>query len=140
MPDSSYLFRNFLHDAGEYAQAESYWADLWDAVARETGQAGEWKHPWLQTQFGDGTPFRDGNPIFSAVSIPRGLGVRVIQYEPESEEMELDCWVDTFGGDGEPGAVRELVISCALAEETAASARDLIYSWMVTGEVHLLKE
>ena len=51
---------------------------------------------------------------FSAYSPTRLRGIRVIQYPPESGDLEFDCWLDTFGGKlGEPGVIRELVIACA---------------------------
>ena len=63
-----HLFPHFLGDPVEYAKAEAYWRDLWEEVARFAGQQWEWRQPWLRTTYADGTPFRDGDPIFSAWS------------------------------------------------------------------------
>jgi hypothetical protein len=133
---AQHLFPHFLNDPAEYAKAEAYWRRLWDGIARFTGQQYEWRTPWLQTAYADGTPFRDGDPIFSACSPNRGLGVRVIQYAPTSEETELDFWPDTVG-DEWSGEIRTLVISCALSEQAADIARDLILSWMRYGKVSI---
>jgi hypothetical protein len=128
-------FPDFLEDAAQYAQAESFWFQLWESLVRFTGQQAEWKHPWLRTASANGTPFRDGDPIFSAISPERRMAVRVIQHEAEDAGPELDFWVDTFGDEGE--AVRVLVISCSLSDEAAIYARDLLYSWLEQGAVEV---
>jgi hypothetical protein len=129
-----HLFPRFLADLAEYSRAEAYWRGLWDELARIAGQQQEWQYPWLQTAYANGTPFRDGDPIFSAWSPARTLGIRVIQNEPQQEGLELDFWSDTVG-DEWSGEVRTLVISCALSGEAIALARDLILSWMRHGTV-----
>jgi hypothetical protein len=130
-----HLFPHFLHNPGEYAQAEAYWRRLWDELARFLGQQQEWRHPWLQTAYADGTPFRDGDPIFSAWSPSRKLGVRVIQNEPQQQSLELNFWPDIVGDEWSGGEVHTLVISCALSRQAADLARDLILSWMRDGVV-----
>src|SRR5262245_40658580 len=129
-----HLFLHFLDDPAEYARAEAYWRELWDELARFSGQQQEWQHPWLQTAYANGTPFRDGDPIFSAWSPSRKLGVRVIQNEPQARVVELDFWPDVVG-DQWSGEVRTLVISCALSKQATDLARDLILSWMRHGKV-----
>ncbi len=133
------LCPNFLQDPTEYASAEAYWRRLWDGLVRLTGQWGEWEAPWLRTTFANGTPFRDGDPIFSAISAARGLGVRIVQHEQGDGGLQPKLWIDRFG-DEEDGVVRVLVISCALSEYSANCARDLILSWMVAGKVQLCRE
>ena len=83
-------------------------------------------------EFANGTPMRDGNPIFSAVSPTLRRAVRIIQHEPSSDELELEHWLDTFQGD-EP--ISELVISCALSEQVQEKAAGLIRSWIAAGRV-----
>src|SRR5262249_51245462 len=130
-----HLFPHFLDDPVEYAQAEAYWRRLWDELARFSGHQQEWRHPWLRTAYADGTRFGDGDPIFSAWSPSRKLGVRVIQNEPQRQELELDFWSDTVGDEWSGGEVHTLVISCALSRQAADLARDLILSWMRGGKV-----
>lgn len=127
------LFPNFLTNPNEYAQAEKYWQERWDALVKLAGQEGEWKAPWLQTTFADGTPFHTGDPIFSAISNSRDLAIRVIQHESETEDFELDTWVECFGEESESNSIRVLVISCTLSEETVRQACDAMYSWMIKG-------
>ena len=131
---AAHLFPRFLADPAEYSRAEAYWRSLWEELTRLTGQVQEWRHPWLQTAYADGTPFRDGDPIFSAWSPTRKLGVRVIQNELQQEALELDFWSDVVG-DQRSGEVHTLVISCVLTSEAAGLARDLIVSWMRHGNV-----
>jgi hypothetical protein len=134
-----FLYPNFLTDQNEYEQAESRWRHLWDELVRRVGQQHLWKSPWLNTRCADGTPFRDGNPIFSAVCPLNHLGVRVLQQEPEGNPKDLSFWTDVFAK-GEPEEVRELVISCALTPETLNYAADLMRQWLTRQEVSLSYE
>lgn len=131
-----YLFPNFLTDAQEYEQAEAIWREHWDDLVRRLGQEWLWEHPWLNTTFADGTPCRDGNPIFSALSPHRRLGVHVIQLEPSDDPKEFYVWSDTFAK-GTPEAVKELVISCVLSHQTLLEAIDLMKRWIIEEEVEL---
>ena len=115
-----FLYPRFLTDSAEYDQAAALWKERWEKLITRAGQQGEWDSPWINTTFADGTPCRDGNPIFSAVCPKRRLGVRVIQQEPADAPRELEFWTDTFGG-GDPLATKELVISCVLTSETVLS-------------------
>ena len=123
-------YQGFLTDPEQYRLSESYWQDLFrEAITSVGGQAGRWEMPWL------GMPLRDGNPIFSAVCRERGLGVRVLQYEPTTDEPEIDWWTDTFGDAAEGNGIQELVISCALSDEAASVAGAFIHTWVRRGEV-----
>jgi hypothetical protein len=98
------------------------------------GQCDDWKSPWVNTTFADGSRCRDGNPIFSAVSSERRLGVRVIQQEFSDDPRELSFWTDTFGN-GDSHAVRELVVSCVLTQVTLNNVFDLLSQWITSEEV-----
>jgi hypothetical protein len=123
-------FVNFLHDPAEYAAAERFWRDAFECAARDAGVEGDWATPWLNTRFADGTPFADGNPIFSAWSPGRRLGLRIIQHDPATTpgDRGFESWVDTFDKDGD--GITELVISCVLSESTAGLAMRLIGQWI----------
>ena len=90
----------------------------------------------IQTTFADGTPCRDGNPIFSAYSPSRRRGVRIIQLEPAGDARELTFWVDDFAR-GDPEQVKELVVSCVLSEETLPVVNELLRQWVAGEEVRL---
>jgi hypothetical protein len=123
-----YLCPNFLNDAREYGQAEALWQARWEGLVRKTGQEGLWRTPWINTTFANGEPCRDGNPIFSAVSPARRLGIGVIQFEPAGNPTELYFWTDTFAQGGQE-AIKELVISCVPTAETQDDALDLMCRW-----------
>jgi hypothetical protein len=123
-----HLYPNFLTDAHEYKLAQKFWNDLWKDLTKEVGVAKDWKSPWLAA------PLPDGDPIFSAISQAQRRGVHVIQHAPTSDEVEIVSWQDRFGDDDEDEAIDQLVISCALSQESAARARALIRAW-VRGEV-----
>lgn len=133
-----YIYPSFLSNPHDYGQAEGLWRDRWEGLLRWAGQHGQWKTPWLNTDFANGMPCRDGNPIFSAIDSSRRLGVRVIQVEPSGEPRELYFWIDTFGAGEE--TIKELVISCALTEETLYDALNLMRQWITRQEVWLSRE
>ena len=124
-----FMLADFLNDPAKYAQAEAIWRERWDTVLRELGQQDQWQTPWINTVGNDGTPFRDGNPIFSAVCSARHLGVRVIQVEPVGDSHEFTSWIDTFA-EGDPDAIKELVIHCVLSDATLREAETLIKGWI----------
>jgi hypothetical protein len=86
---STVLYSNFLNDPEEYARAESFWKHHWERLLSEVGQKGTWQSPWFNTTFANGTPFRDGNPIFTAVCTSRRLGVQIIQLDPTEDDLDL---------------------------------------------------
>lgn len=123
------LFPDFMHEPLQYDRAEALWAEKWRELIQRAGQEDRWESPFYITTFVDGTPCRDGNPIFSAADPVRQLGVRVIQFEPTSDSEELVSWFNTFAK-GEPEEIHELVISCSLTEATLTRACDLIRQWI----------
>jgi hypothetical protein len=129
------LFPNFLNDPNEYRQAETLWRERWDELVRRVGQERQWVTPWLTTTFANGTPFADGNPIFSAIAPNRRLGVRVIQVEPSEEPRELSFWTDTFA-EGQPEAIKELVITCDLTPQTLDDCLAMMERWITKEEVN----
>lgn len=135
---SKILFPSFLKDPIEYHHAESAWLQAWNLILGDIGQIDIWQTPWINTSANDGTPLRDGNPIFSAVCPYRLLGIRVIQLAPEDGDAnELSAWTDTFG-EGDSDAIKELVIDCVLSDEALRKADALIRSWItqeIAGEI-----
>lgn len=132
------LYPSFLTDAVPYAKCEQLWTDKWRELVRRRGQEKLWTTPWLNTRFNDGTPFADGNPIFSAVCQSRARGIRVIQLAQSEGHRDLSFWLDVFAI-GDPEETKELVIACVLTNQTLAQAMDLIDQWLSgdTDELHL---
>jgi hypothetical protein len=129
------LYPNFLIDPREYEQAEALWQERWKELADKVRPAEQWQSPWLTTAFADGTPFRDGNPIFSALCPARRLGIRVIQVEASDGEEELAFWTDTFA-EGGSNAVKELVVSCVLTSKTLRGALELMGQWITQENIN----
>ena len=125
---NNFLFPNFLKDPREYKKAQSLWQSRWEELVEAARQKRRWESPWLHTTFADGTPCRDGNPIFSAINRKDGLGIRVIQQEPVKDPNELSHWTDKFDQEGRK-AIKELVISCTLTERTLQQALELMRLW-----------
>jgi hypothetical protein len=124
---------NFLSDPTEYALSKRYWQELFRSITHEAGVSDSWRDPWLNMTFVDGTSFADGNPIFSALSPNRKLGVRIIQLDPANpgEDPSWSSWIGVFG-DGDE-AIRELVISCVLSDESAMQASNHLRLWVTDG-------
>ena len=108
-----------------YEEEEESWLLLWRKTLEQVGQLAQWKTPWLNTAFADGTPCRDGNPIFSAIHESGRFGVRVIQLDPGGSPEEFTSWTDVFAK-GELEEVEELVIFCTLTQETLSKARTVL--------------
>lgn len=128
------LFPNFLTDAREYEQSEAFWSDRWSDLLGRVPRPAAWQTPWLNTAFANGSPIRDGNPIFSAIDPGRRLCVRVIQLDPTEVDDGVRSWTDTFAA-GEPDAVSELVISCVLTPGNADQALVLMEEWITGGRL-----
>ena len=111
------LFPNFLKHDEEYEASVRFWINPWDRVDEFNRKSFGWTYPWV----GTGSPLiKDGNPIFSAISPGLRRGVRIIQAEPIDSELDIQVWLDRFGGDvTDPTSVHELVIACVLSEEAA---------------------
>jgi hypothetical protein len=134
-----YLCSNFLSDPTEYARAEAMWTLHWEELREHARNRDDWTTPWLSASFADGSPCRDGNPIFSAVSAVYHRGIRVIQLQPSADPRELYFWTDTLD-EGGPNPIDELVISCALTRGTLIDAMNLISRWVDEGQIDLAHE
>lgn len=124
-------FASFLEDPLQYARAVDYWVQLWERVDPLRRLIDGWEHPWFSARLADGSLDMDGNPIFTAFSPSLRKGVRVIQDQPTSDRVEFQFWYDTFGGSiRDPEAIRELVIACALSDETADLSLQTMRDWV----------
>ena len=135
MEDGKYPVPKFLIDPEQYRLSERYWEDLWSQIDFFDRASFEWTDPWL----GTGSPdIKDGNPIFSAYSPVLGRGLRVIQEEPIHTMLDMQAWLDTFGGDiTEPDRIHELVISCTLSD--VVQTRPLSHVPMGAGIAYFLQ-
>ncbi|MEX6667565.1 hypothetical protein [Pseudomonas sp. W2-17] len=73
------MFDDYLNDEQLYVQLEQY---LYDCFLIECHASGvdlkNFKAPFYNTAFSNGTPFRDGNPIFSARNKTTGKILRIV--------------------------------------------------------------
>ena len=114
-------FPNSLADVDAYNASSKAWAETWAATDEFVRRIGGWTSPWLDESW------RDGNPIFSAWSKTLRRGLRIIQHDDPSL---FSVWRNTFGGRGSADAVDELVVSCALTDETIEQVRRLMFRWL----------
>jgi hypothetical protein len=127
-----HLFPTFLSNIEEYRASEHFWQDLCENILIKKEQKKQWK-PWLNVHYVDGTPFLNGNPIYSLISPDGKKGICIIQEEPSRKKIRITAWMDRFG-DIEEGDkfVEELVIACELSEESSKIANELIEIWVET--------
>lgn len=125
-----HLFKNFLSNIDDYKAAENFWRSLCESILiKHQGQKHGWEI-WLNVHFVDGTPFLDGNPIYSLISPDSKKGICINQDEPTTEKISIAAWMDKFGPiDGE-NFIEELVIVCELSEESVQLASELIEAWV----------
>lgn len=108
-------------DAAEYAAWVARWHDMWGRLDALIRQLDGWTTPWLDESW------RDGNPIFSAWSAKLRRGFRVVLHD---DPEVFVTWRDSFGKRGSPGAVDELVISCAPTEQALWRAETIARAWL----------
>jgi hypothetical protein len=134
-----HLYAQFLENRSQYADAVAFWTRLWEQVDAVQQDRFEWRQPWLFSGWDEHDEFMDGNPIFSAWTPRERKGIRILQYAPTSEDLEFDFWLDMFGGRlEERESVQTLVISCALSEEAARRAIELMNAWVRRGEISIV--
>jgi hypothetical protein len=128
------LFPNFLADPIDYDQAADCWKRVWAQVTARAAGGELWSMPWIDNSFANGTPCRDGNPIFSAVCHSRRRAIRVIQLDPSLDQNQFSFWSDTFAK-GEPEELEELAIACVLNGRAIQQAARLFGEWVNGGAV-----
>ena len=73
------MFDDYLNDEQSYIRLERYLYDLFFQECDTRGiESKNIKAPFYNTAFSDGTPFRDGNPIFSARNEVTGNILRIV--------------------------------------------------------------
>ena len=116
------MFKTFLEEPEVYAAAVAYWSVELSALG--------WRQAWLNTAYADGTPMRDGNPIFSAIHAEWGRAVRIIQECGDGQE-EVSGWISK--AEGPNGSIDELVVCVVATEGTAAKTKAAVECWMGGG-------
>jgi hypothetical protein len=123
------MYANFLVDPEIYDLLAKRWADRWSKLLKHHGAVEAWKTAWISVSFANGTPMRDGNPIFSAINKNGRIAVRIIQEEPSESEEKITHWINTTENGDQ--LIKELVISLELTPETERQAWTWISSWVL---------
>lgn len=122
-----YLFEGFLNDKKVYQVCKMYWETKLEELF-SLNKIEEF-NPYLNTKFGDGTDFFNANPIVNYRINKLGRGIRIIQEEPNPDDLKVAAWIDEFETD--LNKTVELVISIQLNPSTEKIAFDLITKWVV---------
>jgi hypothetical protein len=122
-----HLYSNFLQDKKIYNLAQAYWGRLFSKIAQQYDLQ---LVPYLNDQNGNGQKEYDGNPIFNVLEPSLNRAVRIIQIEPEGEQLNISAWLDTIELAESAPPVQELVIDTVLSKESYAIARKFIIAWL----------
>ncbi len=122
-----HLYSNFLQDKKIYNLAQAYWGRLFSKIAQQYDLQ---LVPYLNDQNGNGQKEYDGNPIFNVLEPSLNRAVRIIQIEPEGEQLDISAWLDTIELAESAPPVQELVIDMVLSKESYAIARKFIIAWL----------
>jgi hypothetical protein len=138
------LYPNWMSDPLEYDAAVSFWTDLLGPIIVQAPRV--WKIPWSENVGVDGTPFRDGNPMFSAVAVDGSRGF-LIREELLIDAPEIFAWINRYG-EGDPSYADGLgmpvlvLTSQRISGEIALAFSKMLESWAVleTMEDGILKK
>jgi hypothetical protein len=122
-----YLFEGFLKEKLIYQVCQKYWEIKLEELFAKNKIA-EAK-PYLNTKFGNGTDFFNGNPMINYNIEKLGRSIRIIQEEPNPDDLEIAAWIDEFETDD--FKTKELVISIQLRPYTERVAFELIRKWII---------
>lgn len=124
-----HLFKNFLEDKNVYILNISYWQKTVTKILAESHRQNTPFKEYLNTSFANGTQFLDGNPIFNAVFEKPNKAIRIIQEEPESNEVVIAAWLDQVEKENKT-TIPELVIALELSKESQKIADYFIEAWI----------
>ncbi len=122
-----YLFSNFLKEKLVYQSCQDYWEIKVNELLFFNKISGV--KPYLNTKFGDGTDFYNGNPILNYYFTKTNKAIRIIQEEPNPKDLEIAAWTDNF--ETENFNANELVISIQLTPYSEKIAYELIRKWVI---------
>ncbi len=129
---TDYLYKDFLHDKKIYKLNEGFWTKKLKRMVKDvctTGSASKGFQKWLKTSFSNNEKFYDANPIFNALCETQNKAIRIIQEEPEVDNIEISAWIDHSAVGHRK--ISELVISLELSREASNVAEDLIRYWLL---------
>jgi hypothetical protein len=126
------IFVDFLDSADSYEACQKYWGRVIREVEASLGQSGEWQR-WISPFYADGkTPMElEDTPIADGRSQRLNRAFRIMQHRPvDVDELEIAAWVKRYEPEYTALPESELVINLSLSDESAETARRLLYKWM----------
>jgi len=128
-----HLHSDFLDNESRYREAQDFWYALVGKLTKGVAGQRDWRRTTRAT-FADGVTLvpKDGNPLIEVRSRGQRKKIQVIQWPPESDDLELAAWVSPREEwEGEEVIVwDELTLNLSLSNESAALAEELIGSWI----------
>lgn len=121
----TFLFKNFLDDKRTYTLNQNFWNNLIKKILKEKNQ--EVMVGYANQTFSNGQKMFDGNPIFSCFLKSTNRAFRIIQEEPESNELEFSNWFEET--EIEDKKVNELVLSLELTREAKEVTQKVLSIW-----------
>ncbi|MCP4695734.1 MAG: hypothetical protein GY862_02625 [Gammaproteobacteria bacterium] len=129
---TDYLYKDFLHNKKIYNLNEGFWTQTITQMVQHactTDTASQGFQKWLKTSFSNNEKCYDANPIFNALCETQNKAIRIIQEEPEVDNIEISAWIDhSVVGHRK---ISELVISLELSKKASNIAEDLIKYWIL---------
>ncbi len=126
-PIKKYLFEDFLKEKIVYVTCRQYWTILLEELFEKNKITNV--QPYLKTTYANGIDFFNGNPMVNYMVSETGRAIRIIQEEPNPDDLEITAWLDDFETDD--FTANELVISIQLRPKTERVAFELIKKWLV---------
>jgi hypothetical protein len=120
-----HLYPDFLKNITVYSLNVEHWSRLLHSVTDVKSMSVQ-ENTFTKT-FNNGNRFLDGNPIFEAI-IDNYRAVRIIQQEPENDELNISAWLDQR--EVNDTLIPELVIDLELTEESQNRAILLLRLWL----------
>jgi len=105
-----------------------FWDCLLETLFAAEGKASQWQLGWLNTEFINGEPFRESNPICSAINTNAKRGIRIIQEQCGREPMQ-SAWIQSFSD--ETGDIRELVLHYEVIAKDSLRADVIVKSTLL---------
>lgn len=121
------LYKNFLENKRVYVLNSAYWKRVLNKIFRMSSSV---YVAWLNTTYCNGKKFYNGNPIFNGLFKEKNKAVRIIQEEPESEDISISAWIDKIEPEKDK-IIYDLVISLELSKESKAIAESIVKAWIV---------
>ncbi|WP_201207014.1 hypothetical protein [Pseudomonas sp. S37] len=94
---SNDMHADFLESQEKYKLLENYFFKIFIEETKSQGLSlAEFKTPHYSAHFANGTPFMDGNPIFSAKNIATGNILRIVITDDVSKYAKNHNTIDNF--------------------------------------------